>query len=140
MNSKIHFFIILAEFSQSVAFRHSAIASVFQTRQRRRLHARCAVQFKTLRLTQSTGELACSIVRTIIKSYKSRSVPACAVCKNTNERFCLHMLRVFLNASLKNSEILCFNQGLSLFYVSSFLVIKKSSIYIYCIINKNTIK
>ena len=35
---------ILAKFSQSVAFRHSAIAPVFQTRQRRRLHARCAAE------------------------------------------------------------------------------------------------
>ena len=34
----------LAKFSQSVAFRHSAIAPVFQTRQRRRLHARCAAE------------------------------------------------------------------------------------------------
>ena len=58
--------------------------------------------------------------------FKSRSVPACAVCINTKERFCLHMLRVFLNASLKNSGILCLNLGLSLFYVSFFLVIKKT--------------
>ena len=29
---------------------------------------------------------------------KTRSVPACAVCLHTNERFSLHMLRVFLNA------------------------------------------
>ena len=33
----------------------------------------------------------------------SRSVPAYACCLHTNERFSLHMLRVFLNASLKNS-------------------------------------
>ena len=30
-----------------------------------------------------------------------RSVPACAVYLHTNERFCLHMLRVFFNAVAK---------------------------------------
>ena len=46
--------------------------------------------------------------------FKSRGVPACAVCLHTNERFSLHMLRVFLNASLKNSGKLCLKGGLSL--------------------------
>ena len=41
----------------------------------------------------------CQILKKLF--HKSRSVPACAVCVNTNERFCLHMLRVFFNAVAK---------------------------------------
>ena len=59
----------LAKFSQSVAFRHSAIAPVFQTRQRRRLHARYAAEiticnpyFKLANLLVLTK---CSLVRQV---------------------------------------------------------------------------
>ena len=39
----------------------------------------------------------------------------CARAKNlfSNVRFSLHVLQVFLNASLKNSGMLCLNLGLS---------------------------
>ena len=68
--SRHRFFLnFLAKFSQSVAFRHSAIAPVFQTRQRRRLHARyaaeitiCTPHFKLANLLVLTK---CSLVHQV---------------------------------------------------------------------------
>ena len=46
--------------------------------------------------------------------FKSRTVPACACCLHTTERFVCTCCEFFLTLPLKNSEMICLNQGLSL--------------------------
>ena len=54
----------------------------------------------------------CQILKKLF--HKSRSVPACAVCVNTNERFVCTCCEFFLTLLLKNSRMFCLNLGLSL--------------------------
>ena len=46
--------------------------------------------------------------------FKSRSVPACACCSHTTERFVCTCCEFFLTLPLKNSGMIYFNLGVSL--------------------------